>query len=149
MAVLPRGHPLARSASLKVLDLADQPFIMYSSISAFNLRAHVMFACQAAGFNPSVRQEAVQVQTVIGLVESGLGVALVPSVSHRHAPDGVVFLPLHAATELGVALAVVTRPQAATSPARHFKELLEGLKDTAPMRMGKATAPQRARAATR
>lgn len=138
IAALPRDHPLARRASLKVRDLAGQPFIMYSSVAAFNLRAHVMLTCQAAGFTPSVAQEAVQVPTIMALVESGLGVALVPSVSRRHAPDGVVFRSLHAPTELGVALAVVTRPLTANTPTRHFRELLQRLRDAPKARNGYA-----------
>lgn len=141
VAVLPRVHPLARKKSLKLRDLAGQPFVMYSSVSALNLRGHVMLICQSAGFKPSVAQEAVQVQTIIGLVESGLGVALVPSISQRHAPDGVVFLPLDASPkQIGVALAVVTRPQTATTPTQHFRELLENLRDASPVPSGKASS---------
>ncbi len=47
-------------------------------------------------------------QTVISLVESGLGVALVPSVSARLASKRVVFRPvrgLSAAAGIGIALA--------------------------------------------
>ena len=42
-----------------------------------------MFAFQHAALSPRAVQEATQVQTVLCLVESGLGVALVPSVSAR------------------------------------------------------------------
>lgn len=130
VVVVPRGHRLGRKSKLKLRDLAAEPFIMYSSLAALNLRGHVMLICQSAGFTPIVAQEAVQVQTIISLVESGLGIALVPSISQRHAPDSVVFVPLDApARQLAVALAVVTRPQTATIPARHFTALLENLRD--------------------
>ena len=68
----------------------------------------VMLAFQHAGLSPRVAQEATQVQTVISLVDSGLGVALVPSVSARLASKGVVFRPikgLPAAARIGIALA--------------------------------------------
>jgi DNA-binding transcriptional LysR family regulator len=45
----------------------------------------VLQACQAAGFMPKLAaEEAVQISTVLALVESGFGVALIPqSIAHR------------------------------------------------------------------
>jgi DNA-binding transcriptional LysR family regulator len=70
-----------------------------------------------------VQQEAVQVQTLISLVESGLGVALVPSVAARHVARNVVFKPLTgpgAQTAIGIALALP--PGGQTSAAQRFHE---------------------------
>lgn len=80
-------------------------------------------AAPAAGFIPDVQQEAVQVQTLISLVESGLGIALVPSVAARHATRQLVFRPLGGAgsrTAIGLALAMP--PGGATSAAERFRE---------------------------
>ncbi|HEX2315517.1 MAG TPA: LysR family substrate-binding domain-containing protein, partial [Thermomonospora sp.] len=48
---------------------------------------------RAAGFEPAVAQEAVQMQTVVGLVAAGLGVSIVPESAARAAPAGAVFRP--------------------------------------------------------
>lgn len=78
LAVL-KGHELeGHSVSLK--ELAAYPFIMYSPDYARGLHHAVMSACQEAGFIPQVAQIAIQVDTVLALVESGVGIALVPSV---------------------------------------------------------------------
>ncbi len=53
-----------------------------------------MLRCQQSGFTPRVAQEAMQVQTIVSLVESGLGVALVPGVAKRYVNRGVRFLTL-------------------------------------------------------
>ncbi|WP_397437774.1 LysR family transcriptional regulator [Polaromonas sp. UC242_47] len=131
VAVLPVNSPLARKKRLKLIDLAQEPFIMYSSVSALNLRGQVISACQAEGFTPTVAQEAVQVQTIISLVESGMGVALVPSVSQAQASTGVVFRPLLGATkQLDVAIAVATHPDTEPPAATRFRNLLVELEAT-------------------
>lgn len=131
VAVLPTGSPLASRKRLKLMDLAHEPFIMYSSVSALNLRGQVISVCQAAGFTPNVAQEAVQVQTIVSLVESGMGVALVPSASQAQASRGVVFRELSGASEqLNVALAVATHPKTELPAAVRFRELLTELRQT-------------------
>lgn len=128
VAALPTGHALARRRRLTLADLAQEPFVMYSAGEVPGLHAMAMLACQQAGFSPFVQQEAVQVQTVVSLVESGLGVALVPSVAMRHATRNIVFKALHgagASTEIGIALA--WRPDTETPAARRFRETLLGL----------------------
>jgi len=71
-----------------------------------------------------VAQEAVQVQTIISLVESGLGVALVPSVAARYANRRVRFLPLSSprpAEHIGIALA--TRPDGDERQVMRFAQI--------------------------
>ena len=125
MIVLRAGSPLARRRRLSLNDLAHEPFVMYAAAAAANLRGQVMMLCQAAGFTPHVVQEAVQVQTIVSLVESGLGIALVPSRASCHAPAGVVFR--HVTPEsplLSVAIALASRPEMRTQAAARFRELL-------------------------
>jgi hypothetical protein len=45
----------------------------YTSTHVPGLHAMVMFVFQQAGLTPQVAQEATQVQTVISLVQSGMG----------------------------------------------------------------------------
>lgn len=123
--VLRADSPLARRRRLALADLADQPFVMYSAASAANLRAHVMSLCQSAGFTPRVEQEAVQVQTLISLVESGMGAALVPSRASRAASRHVVFRPIAPRTDgLKVAIAMAFKRDEQTRTARRFGEVL-------------------------
>ena len=130
VAALPEGHPLLGKRKLQLSDLANEPFVMYSAQAVPGLHAMALLACQQAGFVPRVQQEAVQVQTVVSLVESGMGVALVPSVTRRHETPRIGFRPLHgpgASTEIGIALA--WRPDTETPAARRFREMLESLKN--------------------
>lgn len=124
VAVLPGDSPLRRRKRLALCDLADQAFVMYSAAAAANLRGQVMLACQAAGFTPKVVQEAVQVQTIISLVESGMGIALVPANSSRHGPGGVVFCRLEPTDAyLSVAIALASRPEPVIPTALRFRQV--------------------------
>ncbi len=124
IAALPRGNPLADKGLLKLADMAGEPFIMYAPTHAAGLHSTAMFACQQAGFIPRVTQQAVQVQTVLALVESGLGVALVPSVMQRFVSDKIVYRPFvdfPAEAAIGLSLAYMAESESAS--ASRFRTL--------------------------
>lgn len=123
-AVLPVGHPLVSKKRLTLARLAQEPLVDYASTRVPGLHAMVMLAFQQAGLAPRVAQEATQVQTVISLVQSGMGVALVPSVSARLAARDVVFRPVHGLpASAAIALAMASREDAYNPAARRFREL--------------------------
>lgn len=129
-AVLRADSPLARRKRLALTDLVEEPFVMYSATSAANLRAHVMSLCQLAGFTPQVAQEAVQVQTLVSLVESGMGVALLPSRACRVASKRVVFRPILPQSEMSsVAIAMALHKTNCTRTAERFAEVLLTLRE--------------------
>lgn len=96
-------HAVARRKSIALAELAELPFIIHGPISILHIT--IILACQKAGFTPRVAQEATQVQTILGLVQSGLGVGLVPARMARFAPEGVRLMPLTEpiAVEMGIA----------------------------------------------
>lgn len=130
VAALPVNHPLANKRRLTLADLADEPFVHYAANEVPGLHALTMLVFQAAGIVPKVSQEAVQVQTVICLVESGMGVALVPSVAAETASKRVVFRKLHKMPPgISIGLAVACASSQETSTARRFFAVAEALAD--------------------
>jgi DNA-binding transcriptional LysR family regulator len=66
----------------------------------------ILGAFAARGQSPLIAQEAVQMQTIIGLVAGGLGVALVPHSMRYLKRPGVVYRALkaqHIEVEVGLA----------------------------------------------
>ena len=123
-AVLPKGHALAAGRSVTLKALAQQPLIDYSSTAVAGLHAMVMLAFQQAGLTPQVAQEATQVQTVISLVESGLGVALVPSVAARLSSRQVVFRPIRGLPDgVAIGIALTWAPDTASMATRRLREV--------------------------
>lgn len=92
VAAIPRDDALARQRQIQLADIADRPLIIYGPVSV--LHATIRLAFQNEGLTPRIAQEAIQVQTILSLVEAGLGIALIPARSARFAGDGVRIVPL-------------------------------------------------------
>lgn len=129
IVALPAEHPLANPdaavGAVALADLAHEAFVMYSAFHAAGLHASAMAACEAAGFVPQVAQQATQVPTVIALVESGLGVALVPEVLAGHRSPKVVYRALQDGPFAGgeTALAMAWIEGCESPAAQRFIEL--------------------------
>lgn len=76
VAAVPQEHRLANRSSIRLQDLAGEPFIVLKQ--GHTLRAIVDAACAAAGFTPRIAFEGEESVTARGLVAAGLGVALLP-----------------------------------------------------------------------
>ena len=63
---------------LRVRDLRSQPLVMFRT--GYDLRDVTLEACRQEGFTPSFAVEGGEMDAVLGFVEAGLGVALVPSM---------------------------------------------------------------------
>ncbi len=123
---LPMAHPLAGLDPVPLHALADEPFILYSKTAVPNLHAMVIETCQQANFSPHVAQETVQIQTVLSLVESGLGVALVPSLAGRYASGRIALRRLSGvANPANTGIALAYRPDLETAVGRRFRETVK------------------------
>jgi DNA-binding transcriptional LysR family regulator len=92
VAVLPARHRLARGRGrLAVRSLEAESFVMAPRDIAPGLYDRIAGLAARAGFSPRVAQEAIQMQTVVSLVSSGLGVALVPACLANLGRRGVVY----------------------------------------------------------
>ena len=101
----------ALKVNLRLADLADEPFIMPSPLDGSATYMSMMHACAHAGFVPNIVQEASQAQTIVALVESGLGVALVPNLWQHLAPRAVKFRALKGMPKASLGLAVAYRKE--------------------------------------
>lgn len=106
LIALPRSHPAAGLSEIQIATLAGDPFVLIASTARPSFTDQTLALCVAAGFTPNVVQEALEIQTVLGLVASDLGVAFVPASVRRIDWPGVVLLPIAApspTTELSIA----------------------------------------------
>lgn len=74
--------------------LSEQPFIAMPEARSPSARREFMVSCETAGFHPRIRYEAAEPLAVLGLVQAGLGVAVVQKSLQGKAPDGVSFAPM-------------------------------------------------------
>jgi len=94
VVALPQGLRGTGRGALRLDKLRDQPLIIFPRHIAPGLYDAIMAAFHDAGVTPIIAQEAIQMQTIVGLVSAGMGIALVPqSVSNLRRP-GVEYRPL-------------------------------------------------------
>jgi DNA-binding transcriptional LysR family regulator len=91
---LPETHPLSAQTQVALSALADESFILFPAKMGLVFYEQMMTMCQQAGFRPKVAQEAIQMQTIIGLVAAGLGIAIVPASLQNFHRSGVIYRPL-------------------------------------------------------
>ncbi|WP_309479623.1 LysR family transcriptional regulator [Brevibacillus agri] len=78
-AILPEQHPLAQSGEpIRITDLADESFVITPRQIGPGFYDTVTKVCHQAGFSPKITVETHDMQTVIELVSSGMGVSLGP-----------------------------------------------------------------------
>ena len=76
--IVPKGHALADRSYVELAQFAQEPFI--SIKNGNSLRKSVDELYRQEGFTLNVAFEGEEVHTVAGLVESGLGVSLIPRI---------------------------------------------------------------------
>lgn len=115
MLAAPADHPAVQGeGAVDLRALARDSFIVPPRDIGPGLYDLIISRCRAAGFVPRITQSARQMQTIIGLVSSGMGVALVPASVQQLQRAGVQYRPLRgrpAQIELGI-----LRPRGASSP---------------------------------
>lgn len=94
VVALPSDHPLVARHRVSVASLSCEPFVMVAGHRGSGLRDAIVEQCRRGGVVPEVVQEAALVQTIAGLVASGVGVALLPASVRRLQQTGVTYRPL-------------------------------------------------------
>lgn len=91
-AALPKSHPLAGRRRVRLGQLADERFVLYSHRLAPGLYEHTIGLCRRAGFTPKVIQEATQYPTLIVMVAAGYGISLIPALGKPAAREDVALV---------------------------------------------------------
>lgn len=95
-----------REGMLDGEDWLAQPLILFPRRVAPAFHDLISGLFRAKGRQPNIRQEAIQMQTIISLVSAGMGIAMVPASLRNLARSGVRYVDLGAAApilETGIA----------------------------------------------
>jgi DNA-binding transcriptional LysR family regulator len=104
--------------------VADLPLIIFPRRIAPAFHDVILGCYRDAGLMPRIGQEAIQMQTIVGLVSAGMGIALVPqSVSNLKRP-GVTYRTLAGTTAL-IETGLAWRRDNPSPVLHAFLELLE------------------------
>ena len=94
VVALPAENPLAARAALEPRDLAREDLIAYAPNEARYFHDLVQGLLAEAEIQPRIVQQLTQIHSILALVRSALGIALVPAAAERLRLEGVVFRPL-------------------------------------------------------
>ena len=102
LAVLPEGHPLAESERVPASALCSEPFILLER----GARTDVTEIFEREGLSPRVRFTTWDDYAIRSMVESGLGISILPELILRRIPYRIVAkkLAVPAYREIGLAL---------------------------------------------
>ena len=92
--VLPEDHWLGKSNFETVSQLADERFILFSSDYSSGYYDTIMSICEDQGFSPEVSHRSVHANTIFRLVESHMGVSIIPTSLSKGFDLKVKFIEL-------------------------------------------------------
>jgi len=117
-----KSHKFANKRRVSLKALKSEGFVMFPRTAVSHLHDHIYNICSRAGFIPNVVEEAVQFATLLGLVSSNAGIAIVPrSVNSIQLPN-VTFLEIEDDSARSK-IYLARREEERTSPAA--KKLIE------------------------
>ena len=94
VVAVPSDHRLSQNTSVKISDMADEPLIVPDRGSRPHSHDLTMKLFLDAGYTARIAQIAEEKQTIVSLVGTGIGLAIVPKWASRLAVGGVRFIPI-------------------------------------------------------
>lgn len=135
VAVLPKDHRLAAhltprrgGPALDIATLAPERFVMIERPFSPTLFDSILTLCSSAGFSPEIVNTSATWSGVLTLVESGEGIALVPSGVRPMRTPGLLFARVRPHTT-HVGLAMAWNPRNESPVLQAFLRLVRDNKD--------------------
>jgi DNA-binding transcriptional LysR family regulator len=94
VVVLPKNHELAVLDAIPLSSLQREPMLSLARRAAPGYTDALLGAISSGGLVPDIVQEFDELSTMVGLVASHLGLAIVPASVAISLPPGVVAVPL-------------------------------------------------------
>jgi DNA-binding transcriptional LysR family regulator len=126
VAALPFGDARLAKAQLTLADFDAAPLVMYAPEGARYFHDMLVGLFEAAGVAPVTIQSLSQIHSMLALVRSGLGAALVPEAAMSLHFDDVHFRPVKTKPAAPVELYAAWRSDNDNPALASFLDLLRG-----------------------
>jgi DNA-binding transcriptional LysR family regulator len=123
LIVMPSNHLLASRRRLPLSALSGESFVLFPRAVGLSLYDEVISACQRAGFEPVLGQEAPQISSGVNLVAAELGVSVVPASISQLKVAGVEYLEIEGDAPLA-RLALASRRDERSIVVKNFTALV-------------------------
>lgn len=134
IVALPNDHPLAGRPALVLADLSEAGFVVFPREQVSRLYDVISALCLQAGFRLRVAQEAVQFQTILGLVAAKTGIAVVPEGMRALQLAGLRYVPLADDAATSTVSLIVKTERAGSPLISRFADAATGLAGGSPLR---------------
>ncbi len=94
VVAVPAEHAFSQKKSISLNSLQEEEMISFYLFPEPSFGSFVMETCRKAGFEPRIAQRTGELQTALGLVAAGMGVALLPASVEHTTREGVKYIPL-------------------------------------------------------
>lgn len=120
MAIIPENHPLADAEKFPVKALCDEPFLLLEK----GAKAEISEIFERFGLKPQVRFTTWDDYAVMSMVESGLGISILPELILKRVPYKIVAKELDVLAYRNIAFAVRSTKTASLA-VKKFTEYLK------------------------
>lgn len=120
LVVLPEQHPLADCEKFPVQALCDYPFMLLEK----GAKAEVSEIFERCGISPNVRFTTWDDYAIMSMIESGLGISILPELILKRTPYHIIKKQLNVPAFRNIGLAFRDRKSAPTAVKR-FVEYLD------------------------
>ena len=124
IAAVGDNHPLAGRKSIRLEELAREPFILGARSMWLHFRQMLEQICRQAGFEPHVAQETFNSETMFAFVACDFGVTVHLECATNYVRKGVTLLPLEGVKECLVT-EVAWREDGVTAVQQAFLDRLD------------------------
>jgi DNA-binding transcriptional LysR family regulator len=94
VVAMPDSHRLATHDEVELSELAEEMLVILPRRYSENGYDLITQMCLEAGFKPRIFQETIEVNAVIGLVNAGMGLSIVPASISNLRIEGISYVPL-------------------------------------------------------
>lgn len=120
LAILPENHPLTKYDKVPIADLCNEPFMLLEK----GVKAEVSEVFERNGLTPRVHFTTWDDYAVMSMVESGLGISILPQLILKRIPYKIVAKELDVPAYRDIALALRSKKTASLA-VRRFLEYLD------------------------
>lgn len=120
LAVLPENHPFAGYARFPIAEFVNEPFMLLEK----GTRAEIWEVFERAGISPKVHFTTWDDYAIMSMVESGLGVSILPELILKRIPYHVVLKELDIPAYRKIGFAMRDKKNASLA-VRRFMEYLD------------------------
>lgn len=126
-AVLPEGHPLSEKPYITLKELSAEPFLLLEE----GALSEPLEAFRQAGLEPNIRLCVHDDYSILSMIETGLGVSILPELVLQRTNYHVVIKPLRPAVKRKIGL-VMKEKHSLPIAAKYFIDFLFSHVDALP-----------------